>query len=84
MRNNTRQQWVLLYSTPNVMEGNIIVDLLRSAGVKVFVRTLGHIYVTWGMEILVSHDQLEQARQVLAEAKEAHEPEEGDNGHYGE
>ncbi len=84
MRNNSRQQWALLYSTPNVMEGNIIVDLLRSAGVKAFVRTLGHVYVTWGMEILVPQDQLEQAQQVLAEAKEAREPEEGDNGHYGE
>jgi len=84
MRNNSRQQWVLLYSTPNVMEGNIIADLLRSAGVKVSVRTLGHVYVTWGMEILVPQDQLQQAQQVLAEAKEAREPEEGDNGHYGE
>lgn len=84
MRRGSRERWVLFYSTPNVMEGNIIVDVLRSAGVKTFVRTLGHVYVTWGMEILVPREQLEQAQQALEQAKESAELEEGDNGHHGE
>ncbi|GIV20959.1 MAG: hypothetical protein KatS3mg023_2710 [Armatimonadota bacterium] len=84
MRKGSRERWVLFYSTPNVMEGNIILDLLRSAGVKVLARTLGHVYVTWGMEILVPQEQLQQAQQVFAEAKETNESEEGDNGHHGE
>lgn len=84
MRRGSRERWVLFYSTPNVMEGNIIADVLRSAGIKTFVRTLGHVYVTWGMEILVPQEQLEQAQRALAQAKEAAELNEGDNGHYGE
>ena len=84
MPKGSHERWVAFYSTPNVMEGNIIVDVLRSAGVRVFVRTLGHVYVTWGIEILIPQEQLEQAQQALAQAKEGAELGEGDNGHYGQ
>lgn len=86
MRKGSRERWVLLYSAADAMEGNIVLNLLRDAGVHAMPRPQGHIYVQWTspVDILVPQEEMERAQQVLNEAKEAAEPKEGDNGHYGE
>jgi hypothetical protein len=81
-----RERWVVLYTAANPMEGNIVLGLLRSAGIPAMSSLLGHIYVQWSspVEIMVPREHLERAQQVLEEAKASPAPEEGDNGHYGE
>ena len=82
----SRDRWVVLYTASEPFEGNIVLELLRSAGIPAMPSVLGHIYVqlTSPVQILVPQEYLEQAQRVLAEAKEPPEPKEGDNGHYGE
>lgn len=86
MRKVSRERWVHLYTAADAMEGNIVLNLLRDAGIHAMSRSQGHIYVQWTspVDILVPHEELERAQQVLKEAKEAAEQEEGDNGHYGQ
>jgi type III secretory pathway lipoprotein EscJ len=86
MHKASRERWVLLYSAADGMEGNIVLNLLRDAGVHALPHWQGHIYVRWTspVDILVPQEELEHAQQVLNRAKEAAEPKEGDNGHYGE
>lgn len=84
MSRTPRERWVLLYTAADVMEGNIVLNLLRGAGVSAMPRPRGHVYVqfTSPVDILVPYEQLEQAQQVLTRAKEAGELGEGDNGYH--
>lgn len=84
MSRTPRERWVLLYTAADVMEGNIVLNLLRGAGISAVPRPHGHVYVqfTSPVDILVPFEQLQQAQKVLTRAREAGELEEGDNGHY--
>lgn len=81
-----RERWVHLYTAADMMEGNIVLNLLREAGIDAMPRSQGNIYVQWTspVDILVPREQFDRAQQVLTRAQEAAESEEGDNGHYGE
>ncbi|MCS6949288.1 MAG: DUF2007 domain-containing protein [Armatimonadota bacterium] len=83
MRREHRERWILLYTAADVMEGNLVLNLLRNAGIRAVPRPQGHVYAYWNspMDILVPYEQLVEAQQVLSTAKEAGELAGGDNGH---
>ncbi|MCS6830719.1 MAG: DUF2007 domain-containing protein [Armatimonadota bacterium] len=86
MRRVSRERWMHLYTAADAAEGNIVLSLLREAGIHAMSRPQGHIYVQWTspVDIFVPQEELARAQQVLSEAQEAAEPEEGDSGHHGQ
>ncbi|MEJ5251026.1 MAG: DUF2007 domain-containing protein [Armatimonadota bacterium] len=85
MQPRSRERWVVFYSTHNRIEAEIVLGVLRDAGVPAVLQEAGaSIYGAGMRSILVPRERLEEAQQVVDKAKEAAEQQEGDNGHYGE
>lgn len=83
MNQEANDSWVLLYTAADMVEGSIVLGLLREAGILAISRPHGHIYLQWSspVDILVPGDQVEQARWEIAKAKQRGELGRGDNGH---
>lgn len=81
MTRPSRDRWVLFYDAPTLLEANIVMGVLKSAGIPAVVQPLGiPVYGIGGAHILVPREKLQEAQKVLEEAQNAGEPIEGDNG----
>lgn len=75
----------MFYSTNDGTEADIVLALLRSAGVPaVLQRTGASLYGVGMTSVLVPREKMEEARQIVEDSKDSAEPEERDNGHYGQ
>ncbi len=80
-----REKWMVFYSTPDFVEASILLALLKSAGIPVVQqRTGASVYGVGTANLLVPRERLDDAQRVVDEARNAGEPKEGDNGHYGQ
>lgn len=83
MHQEPNDSWVVLYTAADMVEGTIVLGLLREAGIPAVSRPHGHIYLQWSspVDILVPSNEVEQAQWEIAWAKQRGELGRGDNGH---